>query len=118
MYPVSFEEEDGLARFDWRAMIRRIVKEQSDGVESGVIAARFMNTLVDMAVSQCLYARDVSGLSRVVLSGGSFQNMYIMSRLGAALEKEGFTVCRHRRVSPNDEGLSLGQLMIAKAKFQ
>ena len=118
VYPVSFEEEDGVARFDWRGMIRRIVKEQSDGVESGVIAARFMNTLVDMAVSQCLYARDVSGLSRVVLSGGSFQNLYMMRRLPAALEKEGFAVCRHRRVSPNDEGLSLGQLMIAKAKLQ
>ena len=118
MYPVSFEEEGGIARFDWRGMIRRIVKEQSDGVANGVIAARFHNTLVDMAVCQCLYAREQSGLGRVVLSGGSFQNMYIMRRLPAALEKEGFAVCRHRRVSPNDEGLSLGQLMIAKAQTE
>ena len=118
VYPVSFEEEGGVARFDWRGMIRRIVKEQADGVDRCVIAARFMNTLVDMAVSQCLYARDMSGLGRVALSGGSFQNMYIMRRLPAALEKEGFTVCRHRRVSPNDEGLSLGQLMIAKAQTE
>ena len=116
MYPVSFEEEGGLARFDWRGMIRRIVKELSDGVDRGVIAARFHNTLVDMAVSQCLYAREQSGLSRVVLSGGSFQNMILMRRLPAALEKEGFAVYRHRRVSPNDEGLSLGQLLIAKAR--
>ena len=118
VYPVSFEEEGGLARFDWRGMIRRIVREQSDGVGSGVIAARFMNTLVDMAVSQCLYAREQSGLRRVVLSGGSFQNMYMLRRLCPALEKEGFAVYRHRRVSPNDEGLSLGQLMVAKAQTE
>ena len=99
-------------------MIRRIVKEQSDGVESGVIAARFMNTLVDMAVRQCLLAREESGLERIVLSGGSFQNRYMMHRLPAALEKEGFTVYHHRRVSPNDEGLSLGQAMIAAAALE
>ena len=118
VYPVSFSNENGLWRFDWREMIRRIDREQADGADRGAIAARFMNTLVDMAVKQCRLAREESGLQRVVLSGGSFQNMYILHRLPAALEKEGFTVYRHRRVSPNDEGLSLGQLMIAKADRQ
>ena len=41
-----------------------------------------------------------------------------MSRLPGRLEKEGFRVLRHRRVSTNDEGLSLGQLMIAAAKLE
>ena len=118
VYPVSFTREDGLWRFDWREMIRLIVKEQTAGVDRGAIAARFMNTLVAMAVRQCRLAREESGLDRVVLSGGSFQNMYMMRRLPSALEKEGFTVYRHRRVSPNDEGLSLGQLMIAKAQTE
>ena len=117
-YPVSFQKEKGVWRFDWREMIRRIVEEQSRGADRGAIAARFHNTLVDMAVRQCVLAREESGLGRVVLSGGSFQNMVIMRRLCAALEKEGFTVYRHRRVSPNDEGLSLGQIMIAKARWE
>ena len=117
-YPVVFEEKDGVFRFDWREMIRRIVREQADGEDRGAIAARFHNTLVAMAVRQCVLAREESGLERVVLSGGSFQNMYIMRRLPAALEKEGFTVYRHRRVSPNDEGLSLGQILIAKARLE
>ena len=117
-YPVVFEEKDGVFRFDWREMIRRIVREQADGEDRGAIAARFHNTLVALAVRQCVLAREESGLERVVLSGGSFQNMYIMRRLPAALEKEGFTVYRHRRVSPNDEGLSLGQILIAKARTE
>ena len=100
-------------RFDWRETIRAIAEDISRGEDRGDVAARFMNTLVDMAVGQCVYARERSGLDRVVLSGGSFQNMYIMRRLPAALEEKGFTVFRHRRVSPNDEGLSLGQMMIA-----
>jgi hydrogenase maturation protein HypF len=99
-------------------MIRLIAREQAAGEDRGAIAARFHNTLVAMAVRQCVLAREESGLERVVLSGGSFQNMYMMRRLPAALEKEGFTVYRHRRVSPNDEGLSLGQIMIAKARTE
>ena len=118
VYPVSFTKEDGIWRFDWRDMIRLIVQEKISGTDQGAIAARFMNTLAEMAVRQCCLAREESGLNRVVLSGGSFQNMYLMHRLPAALEKEGFTVYRHRRVSPNDEGLSLGQLMVAKARTE
>ena len=44
--------------------------------------------------------------------------MILMKKLPAALESEGFRVRRHRRVSANDEGLSLGQLMIAEALME
>lgn len=83
-------------------------------MENGRIAARFMNTLIRMGTEQCVLARQESGINDVVLSGGSFQNMYIMKRLPKALEKLGFRVWHHRRVSTNDEGIALGQLMIAQ----
>ena len=102
-------------RFDWREMIRALVKERDTGTEPGRLAARFMNTLMEMAVRQCVGAREATGLHTVALSGGSFQNMYVMKRLPERLAAEGFRVLRHRRVSANDEGLSLGQLMIAAA---
>ena len=102
-------------RFDWRETVRSAVLERDAGVPTGVIAAKFMNTLIKMACEMCAAAREKSGLDRVVLSGGSFQNMYIMERLPDALRRVGFDVYTHRRVSPNDEGLSLGQLMVADA---
>jgi hydrogenase maturation protein HypF len=105
-------------RFDWREMIREMVMQRNRGESPDVLAARFMNTLIEMAVQQCRTARETSAISTVALSGGSFQNMYIMTRLPARLEGEGFRVLRHRRVSCNDEGLSLGQLMIAEAAIE
>lgn len=105
-------------RFDWREMIRQIVCERDGGVPTAQIAARFMNTLVAVAVKECEYAREKTGLSRVVLSGGSFQNMYIMRRLPDALRAAGFEAYHHRRVSTNDEGLSLGQLAVAQAQLE
>jgi hydrogenase maturation protein HypF len=77
-----------------------------------------MNTLLEMAVQQCKAAREHSGISTVAPSGGSFQNMYIMKRLPRRLEAEGFRVLCHRRLSTNDEGLSVGQLMIANASLE
>ena len=112
LYPLDFT--DG-AVFDWREMIRAIARDQERGVERGVIAMRFLNTLVEMGVRQCVSAREQTGFNRVVLSGGTFQNMILMHRLPAALSEAGFAVYRHRRVSTNDEGISLGQIMIAKA---
>ena len=71
-----------------------------------------------MAVRLCLAAREKTKICDVALSGGTFQNMILMTKLPAALEQEGFRVWRHQRVSANDEGLSLGQLMIAEASLE
>ena len=115
-YPVELERtEDGLLRFDWRPMIRCMVREKDAGERPGVIAARFMNTLIRMAVQICQTVSEETGIEDVVLSGGSFQNMYIMRRLPQELRRRGLRPWHHSRVATNDEGLSLGQLMIAQA---
>ena len=77
-----------------------------------------MNSLSDAAVELASRAAKDTGNRRVVLSGGSFQNQYIMCRLPMQLKAAGLEPCWHRRVSCNDEGLSLGQMMIADAVLQ
>ncbi|MBR1457720.1 MAG: carbamoyltransferase HypF [Oscillospiraceae bacterium] len=101
--------------FDWRPMIRAIVSERDGGVPAGVIAARFLNTLIRMAAETAASVSRETGVTDVVLSGGSFQNMYIMHRLPEKLRERGLKPWHHSRVSTNDEGLSLGQAMIAAA---
>lgn len=112
-YPYEIQEKEVL-EFDYRPMIRSILKDVSSGVPVEECAAAFMNTLVDMAVSMCCRIKKRTGLGSVVMSGGSFQNIYMLERLVAQLSSEGFEVFHHRRVAANDEGLSLGQLMIAE----
>lgn len=114
-WPLAFYGEP--LRFDWRPMIRRMVEERDAGVPMEVLAARFLNTLLDLAVETARRASAASGLRDVVLSGGSFQNRYLMERLPDRLRAAGLRPWVHRRVSCNDEGLSLGQLMIAEARL-
>ena len=118
-FPVCFvpdENDAGLLRFDWRPMIRAMMAERQAGTEVPVLAAKFMNTLIDMAAEQAAEAAEKTGIRQVVLSGGSFQNQYVMHRLPDRLKTRGLEVYHHRRVSCNDEGLSLGQLMIGNAR--
>ena len=102
---------------DWRPMVRALTSELDGGVEVPVIAARFMNTLIRAAAEQLSRLAAETGLGRVVLSGGVFQNMYIMGRLPERLRAQGLEVYTHSRVSANDEGISLGQLMILEANY-
>lgn len=114
VYPCSVEKKDGLYVFDWREMIRKIAEDKESGVSVSEIAAAFMNTLIASAAESAKRLSDEKGCKNVVLSGGSFQNMYMLKRLKEKLENAGLSVYTHRQVSTNDEGLSLGQLMIAE----
>ena len=112
-YPIVFYDEDGVCRFDTRPMIRRMLSEQAAGERPEVLAMRFHNTLVSMAVQQCIAIRERTGLSCVVLSGGVFFNQILLQKTTKRLEEAGFAVFRHRRVSTGDEGVALGQLAVA-----
>ena len=111
--PWTITETGGLFEIDYRLMIRSLVEQSGEECNKSRLAAMFMNTLVSAAAEMAVRIRQRTGISKVVLSGGSFQNQYILQRLLERLPERGFKVYIHRHVSPNDEGLSLGQLMIA-----
>lgn len=103
-----------LRLFDTRPMIREILLDLEEGVSPGRISLRFMSTLCCMALDQCI------ALNRdrlpVVLSGGVFQNRFLLSGITSLLKDSGYEVYAHRQVSPCDEGICLGQLAIAQMK--
>lgn len=82
-------------------------------VSAPVIAKRFHDTVIAMVVEAACRVRERTGLSRVVLSGGTWQNRYLTGAAKHVLQNHGFTVYRHRQVPPGDGGLSLGQAMVA-----
>ena len=107
--PSPYPFEISALVFDWRPMIREIVRE---GGSPSQISMRFHNTLVAAGVE---IARRV-GEQKVVLSGGCFQNKYLTERFIAELLAAGFTPYWHQRVPPNDGGIALGQIMAATSR--
>jgi hydrogenase maturation protein HypF len=49
----------------------------------------------------------------VCLSGGTFQNSYLLHRTVVELRRRGFGVFLHALVPANDGGISLGQAVVA-----
>lgn len=83
------------------------------GESAGVLAGRFQEAVVRMIVATCEDARAAHDLHEVALSGGVFQNAWLLQQTDARLRASGFRVLRHERVPPNDGGLALGQAAIA-----
>ena len=114
--PVELETVDGVCRLHTPALTVALLERLRQGQSPHHLAAQFMNAMVELAVQQCRFARESTSLDRVVLSGGVFQNMYLLPRILDALSAQGLRVYHHSRVSTNDEGIALGQLMAAAAR--
>ena len=96
-------------QLDWSQMIEAVLSDVERGVTFGEISAKFHNALVEAAVGLAKHI----GESRVVITGGCFQNRYLTERTVRRLREEGFQPYWHQRVPPNDGGIALGQVVAA-----
>ncbi len=98
---------------DAAPLVRAVVEDVRAGIPVGRIAARFHNGVSEMVARVCTLMGEHSGSSRVVLSGGVWQNQVLLPRTIALLRKSGFEVYIHRQVPTNDGGVCLGQAAVA-----
>ena len=98
-------------------LLRGVVTDLLAGVDVGVISARFHNTVAAIVAGVCRAAREKTGVGRVALSGGCFQNVYLLGRTIDALEREDFEVLTHHLVPANDGGIALGQAVVANTRL-
>lgn len=110
IYP--FRVADG--EIDFRETVRCLV---ADRHRPDVAAGRFHNTLAATIVQVCRSIAQSKGVSRVCLSGGTFQNFYLLTRAVAGLRQAGLDVYLHAAVPCNDGGLSLGQAAVANRRL-
>lgn len=108
-YPYSIIESTEPFIFDWEGTIRAIIADIDHSVPVGTIATRFHNALADVAVAMA----ERIGEKTVVLTGGCFQNRYLLERTVTRLRETGFTPYWHKRIPSNDGGIAAGQLAAA-----
>ena len=99
-------------------IVKGVVKDLIRGSTQGRISAKFHNTLIRILSEICLRVRRERDLSSVALSGGVFQNAFLLKGLSKRLEDMGFKVYTHSKVPSNDGGISLGQAVVASAIYK
>lgn len=92
---------------DWVPAVRTIVEDVKSKIKVCEIARKFHNTLSKIIVDIALLRDE----KKVLLTGGCFQNKYLLEKTIEMLEEKKVKVYWHQRVPTNDGGISLGQIV-------
>lgn len=111
----AFEYDTALPvwSIDTAPVIRAIAADAAAGRSPAAIAGAFHRAVATMVSDVAAALARATGIHRVALSGGVFQNMRLSRLTAAALEAAHLDVLQHRRVPCNDGGIALGQAVFA-----
>ena len=98
-------------------MLNEIIRDFQNNIPMGVISAKMHNSIIHMSLEICLKIQLETGLKDVALSGGVWQNIYLLNRMLKELRKTKITPLIHHQLPPNDACISLGQVMVAEAQM-
>ena len=112
-YLFAIVERNGVNIVHLKELFGGIIKDLKSGVSQAGIAMKFHRTMAAVVVQMCQRLAKISGIKKVALSGGVFQNRLLLRLTAAALGEVGFEVLTHSKVPTNDGGVSLGQAVIA-----
>ncbi len=115
-YAFSVSQQQNLLQIDAVPMWQSLLGDLQAGVARAEIAARFHNGLVEVITRLVRSLCADHQLNTVALSGGVFQNAYLLSCCEQKISAMKLQVYTHRQVPSNDGGLSLGQALIAAAQ--
>ena len=96
-----------------QALFEAIVIDMQNKVSINKISAKFHQSIIKMVLDICNIIRKETGIQHVALSGGVWQNLYLMSHIIPALEKAQFIPLFHQLTPTNDGCVALGQVMVA-----
>ena len=116
-YPFDLQKEEMPMVINLKETIRGVVRDLVEKVPSSKISGKLHRTIAGIIGETCDAIRSQEGLNRVVLSGGVFQNIFLLALVKDDLRRLDFDVYTHHFVPTNDGGISLGQAVIAQMRL-
>ena len=99
-------------------IVAYLVRARLAGEDPGKLAYGFHRALADKILAACEEAERQTGIRKVALSGGVFQNRLLLELVDDGLTEMGFKVLKHSLIPPNDGGIALGQAVYGMAYVQ
>lgn len=101
--------DDRLFLIDSRPLIRHLAEKRTARPAES-LALLFHEAVAAAALEGARRMQRETGIRRLALSGGVFQNLLLRELLVPSLREAGFEVFLNERVPPGDGGLSVGQI--------
>ncbi|HXX53723.1 MAG TPA: carbamoyltransferase HypF, partial [Thermodesulfovibrionales bacterium] len=116
-YPVNIILDTSMV-IDFSHTIIGIVNDVVNGVEKRLISTKFHNTVSNVILRTVARLREVLMLEEVALTGGTFQNLYLLERTARMLTAAGMKVFINEMVPCNDACISLGQAYLIRERMK
>ncbi|KJJ85031.1 [NiFe] hydrogenase maturation protein HypF [Candidatus Omnitrophus magneticus] len=96
-------------------MIREIIRDMEEKISAGIVSAKFHNTIGEIIFDIARRTNKEFGITKVLVSGGCFQNKYLMEYVEKKFSSEGsLKLYKHNKYSPSDLGIAIGQIVYAE----
>jgi hydrogenase maturation protein HypF len=97
-------------------VIKGIVDDMNNKIPVSKISTKFHRAVVEVIFKLIKKLHEETGINKVVFSGGSFQNRFLLTETEKKLKDDNFQVYTQRLFPSNDGGIALGQLIIASKR--
>ncbi len=117
-YQVEFTKENGYTVVDFSGTIIGIIEDRVKGQNANLISTKFHNTVAWVIETIVVALSREQGITDVALSGGTFQNLYLLNRTERLLRAHGMNVFINHKMPSNDGGISLGQAYLVRERLR
>lgn len=117
-YVIELKQENGYTIVDFSGAIHGLIRDITGGISRELMSTKFHNTIVTAIRTVVRRINEYSGITDVALSGGTFQNRYLLKRAAAVLAGDGMNVFVNQKAPCNDGGISLGQAYLVRERLK
>lgn len=114
-YKYEIRNENGVFLIGVKKIILGVLHDMKLKMAKETISAKFHNTISKLTCDLVLKLSQIYGISKVVLSGGVFENEYLLKSIYDELKRQGLEIFFNSRTPINDGGISFGQIAAAQA---
>ena len=119
-------EPDEVGYYSWQIkddeiligpLVEEILADLHQGQSPATLSARFHNTIARIGLDLAERIRQTTGVEKIALSGGVWQNLCLLETTTTLLREHGFQPLIHQQTPPNDGCVAFGQALIAAYRY-
>jgi hydrogenase maturation protein HypF len=117
-YQVEYKKENEYTVIDFSRTFMGIIDDMMREIDRGTIATKFHNTVASVIGSTVKALSEEYAIKDIALSGGTFQNVYLLRRTKGLLSALGMRIYVNQKVPCNDACVSLGQAYLVRERLK